>query len=119
MKMRPTDQGGEILLTVPRGKETLIGEAIQKFLELSGYTVDAEDDDDRLYSVAEVFPDLDPAMALRGLRTMEDLTQAELASRLGVTQNNISNMERGVRAITKQMAQRIEKEFGVSYKVFL
>ena len=46
-------------------------------------------------------------MALRGLRGREDLTQAELAARLGVSQNAISEMENGKRPISTKMAKRL------------
>jgi len=58
-------------------------------------------------------------MALRGLRVKEDITQAELAERLGISQNMVSSMESGKRSITAKMAKRIEKEYGVTYKAFL
>ena len=67
----------------------------------------------------EVFPDGSPAMALRGLRGKEDITQAELAARLGISQNMVSDMESGKRNISLKMATRIGEEFKISYKCFL
>ncbi len=58
-------------------------------------------------------------MALRGLRGKEDLTQTELAARLGVSQNAISEMESGKRPISTKMAKRLGEEFNLPYKVFL
>ncbi|MDR3175034.1 MAG: helix-turn-helix domain-containing protein [Desulfovibrio sp.] len=60
-----------------------------------------------------------PAMALRGLRGKEDITQVELAARLGVSQNAISEMESGKRPISRKMAKRLGEEFDLPYKVFL
>ena len=74
---------------------------------------------EEVFSSKEVFPDGSPAMALRGLRVKEDITQAELAARLGISQNMVSSMESGKRSITAKMAKRIEQEFGVTYKAFL
>ena len=70
-------------------------------------------------SADEVFPDGNPAMALRGLRGREGLTQVELATRLGVSQNAISEMESGKRPISQKMAKRLVEEFDLSYKCFL
>jgi transcriptional regulator with XRE-family HTH domain len=58
-------------------------------------------------------------MALRGLRGREDLTQAEFAERIGVSQNAISEMESGKRPISTKMAKRFGEVFNISYKVFL
>jgi transcriptional regulator with XRE-family HTH domain len=66
-----------------------------------------------------VFPDGNPAMALRGLRVREDITQVELAARLGVSQNVISEMETGKRPISQKMAKRLGEKFDLPYKVFL
>lgn len=58
-------------------------------------------------------------VALRGLRAREGLTQKQLAKRIKVSQHHISEMENRKRPIGKEMAKRLEKEFNVSYKVFL
>ena len=56
---------------------------------------------------------------LQGARLKENLTQAELAERLKVTQADISNMEHGRRPIGKKMAQRLAKILNIDYRVFL
>lgn len=56
---------------------------------------------------------------LKGLRARENLTQKEFAAKISVTQANLSGMERGHRAIGKEIAKRIEKVFGVNYRYFL
>jgi DNA-binding XRE family transcriptional regulator len=72
----------------------------------------------------DVFPDLkDPvkraAAMLRGLRHREDLTQIDLAKKIGVSQGDVSGMESGSRPIGKEMAQRIGKVFKIDYRVLL
>lgn len=57
--------------------------------------------------------------ALKGLRLREDLTQVEMAKKLGITQANLSSMERGKRPIGKNMAKRLGELFHISYKLFL
>ena len=74
---------------------------------------------EELFTSEEVFPDGSPAMALRGLRGKEDITQAELAARLGISQNMVSDMESGKRNISVKMAKRIGEKFNLSYKCFL
>jgi DNA-binding XRE family transcriptional regulator len=120
MKTRHIEGQDELVLSLPSGQAALTGDAIRKFLELSGHTVETEEEDDgRSFSVQALFPDASPGFALKGLRVKEDLTQAELAMRLGLKQHHVSDMEKGKRPISAKLAKRIEEEFGVTYKAFL
>jgi transcriptional regulator with XRE-family HTH domain len=74
---------------------------------------------DRLYSVKEVFPDFGPAKLLRGFRGLEELTQKELAEKLGITQSRLSEMESGKRPISRKMAKKIGKLAKLPAKVFI
>ena len=74
---------------------------------------------EEVFSAREVFPDGSPAMLLRGLRAREELTQAEMATRLGISQNMVSDMESGRRPISLKMAKRIGEEFKIGYKGFV
>ena len=56
---------------------------------------------------------------MRGLRAKEDMTQKQLAEKLGVRPHHISEMENGRRAISVQMAKKIQSIFGIGYKTFL
>lgn len=56
---------------------------------------------------------------LSGLRHREDLTQVELGKLLGISQTNISAMERGKRPIGKQLAKRLGTFFKIDYRLFL
>jgi plasmid maintenance system antidote protein VapI len=95
-------------------------DVIDGVLKLAGHTVrQINEDGEELYSAAEVFPEAHPGMALRGLRVKEDITQKELAERLGIKQHRVSEMEKGVRSISVDMAKRIGEAYNVSYKVFL
>ena len=96
-------------------------DTIRGVLALSGHEVAQLDVDtgERLYSIEEVFPEATPGMMLRGLRGKEELTQAEFAKRLGVSQHHVSEMENNKRAIGIDMAKRIAAEFKVPYKMFL
>jgi DNA-binding XRE family transcriptional regulator len=111
---------GVITLTVPAKNTVKIAEVIRSVLTLAGHKVKrVNDDGEEWVSADEVFPDGSPAMALRGLRGKEDITQAELAARLGVSQNVISEMESGKRPISQKMAKRLGEAFDLPYKVFL
>ena len=58
-------------------------------------------------------------VALKGARTKENLSQSELAEKLGISQSHISDMEHGRRTIGKNMAKRLAKVLNVGYKIFL
>ncbi len=70
-------------------------------------------------SLEELFPDLHPGSAIRGLRYRDELTQAQLAKKIGVKRHHISEMENGKRPIGKEMAKRLAKALNTDYKVFL
>ncbi|MFH0785700.1 MAG: helix-turn-helix transcriptional regulator [Pseudomonadota bacterium] len=77
---------------------------------------------ERNYTVTEVFPDLidkGKTIALRAYRTREDLTQRELADKVGIPQRHISEMETGKRVIGKEMAKRFAEVLGVDYRALL
>jgi DNA-binding XRE family transcriptional regulator len=110
----------EICLSIPSAKSRAIVDAIRGILPLAGLKVRRiNEEGDEVFSAKEVFPDGSPAMLLRGLRGKEGLTQAEMAARLGVSQNMVSDMESGRRPISLKMAKRIGEEFRTPYKGFL
>ncbi len=121
MKIRSEGNGqANISLSVPAAKVFMVADAVKGILTLAGHKVRRVNaDGEEVISADEVFPDACPAMALRGLRGKEDITQAELAARLGVSQNAISEMESGKRPISTKMAKRIGEEFNLPYKIFL
>jgi predicted transcriptional regulator len=62
---------------------------------------------------------LRPACVLRGFRYREQLTQIQLAKRLGIRQSHLSEMENAKRPIGKEMARRLAEVLKCNYKVFL
>lgn len=88
--------------------ESLIAEAVR---------ADAED---RTRTPAEaVLGPRDPARHLRGARYRENLTQRELAAKIGAKPQHVSEMERGKRPIGKDMAKRLGEALNVDYRAFL
>lgn len=121
MRMTTNANGNvDINLSLPPKKAVAVFEAIKKILPLAGIKPRwINEDGEELIPASEVFPEGSPAMALRGLRGKEDITQEELAQRLGISQNVVSDMESGRRNISLKMAKRIAEEFKVPYKAFL
>ena len=114
-------KGHEVIsLSVPAGKAQTVADIIKGVLSLSGHKVRrVNSEGEEVVSAAEAFPDGNPAKALRGLRGKEDITQQELAERLGITQTMVSDMESGKRSISLKMAKRIGEAFKVPYKIFV
>ena len=72
----------------------------------------------------ELFPNLadpkkTPGIALRGIRLRLELTQKQMAEKIGVTQGDLSKLEKGERPIGKNLALRIGKTLGIDYRRFL
>jgi len=120
-KTQTTHEFVEINLRgIPSDKAELVKEAIEKILDLAGMALQGkEEDDDRIYSTKEVFPDFHVGHTLRGLRSREGLTQKQLGEMIGARPTHISEMENGKRPIGKGMAKRLAKALRTEYKVFL
>lgn len=119
MKTQTTGALTDICLTVPTESAESVCKAINSILELANFSRPVNEEGEELYSANEVFPEGHPGMALRGLRTKEGITQKEFAARLGIRQHHVSEMEKGTRAISLDMAKRIGEAYNISYKVFL
>jgi len=120
MKRQITGESTEFTLKVPSENAQQVEAAITGILALTGHKIrrfNAEGEE--LFSREEVFPDSHPGSRLRGLRTREGITQKQMAEQLGLRQHHISEMEKGTRPISLDMAKRISKTFDISYKVFL
>lgn len=86
------------------------------------YAIDPNDD--KYVSIEDTFAELiqksgEPGMLLRGLRYREGLSQIEFASRINISQTNLSAIENGRRHIGKELAKRIGEIFGIDYRLFL
>ena len=119
MKGPITNDFANICLRVPIAKVDRVKAAVEKFLDLVGVQYTIADEDEELVSWDEAFPDFHPGNALKGARLMEDLTQAQLAEKIGVKRHHISEMETGKRSMDKDMAKRLAKTLNTGYKVFL
>ena len=93
-------------------------------LQKSGKVIEFPSRKEELVSPNEAFSDLyeatsKQAVMLRASRNKKGWTQKELAEKLEITQADVSNMEKGRRAISKAMAAKLGGIFGTDYRVFL
>ncbi|MFA6270028.1 MAG: helix-turn-helix transcriptional regulator [Candidatus Paceibacterota bacterium] len=114
MKEQITGEFVDITIRVPAPLAARMQRLMEEALELI-----EDEDEERLYDFEELFPNFHAGNALRGARTRESLTQAQLAERVGIKIHHISEMENGKRPIGKEMAKRLAKALNTSYKVFL
>lgn len=124
MKTQTTGSLTEITVTVPSDDAGEMCRVIEGILALARIRMGASprktnEHGDELYEIEEVFPDSAPGHRLRGLRKREGLTQKAMAEALGIRQSHLSDMERGTRAISVDMAKRIAKTYGTSHQIFL
>lgn len=119
MKMRTTAGSTKITLTIPACLTDEVVAGIQQLVEHAQKKYDESINNDKLYTIEEVFGKITPGDCMRGLRARENLTQKQLAEKLGVRPHHISEMENGHRTISVQMAKKIQSIFGGSYKSFL
>ncbi|MDR0585925.1 MAG: helix-turn-helix domain-containing protein [Treponema sp.] len=55
-----------------------------------------------------------PGDTLRFYRTLHKMTQEDLAARMGVTKQKISNMEHNAKPISRKTAYQLSEVFGIS-----
>lgn len=101
-----TDGTVTLTVVVPADRANAVTEAIEQAAEPT-------------YGFTEVFPDSTPGTVLRGARGLREMTQVQLAARVGASPANISDMERGRRPIGKAMAKRLGEALEYPWKAFL
>ena len=120
MKTRHTENATEIFVSLPVTDDITLSNAIRKKLSAMGHDVRMlNDEGEELYTFEEIFPEAHPGMILRGCRSRDEMTQKELAEKLGIAPTRVSEMESGSRPISVKMAKQIAEIFETSYKAFL
>ncbi len=111
-----------VTLKAPKGKSKtfLVSHRAHKAVEDFLNSVCKE----KTIPAARVLPELAdsvlrPAVMLRGARKKAEMTQKELAKKLGILQHHLSEMEHGKRPIGKQMAKRMAGVFNTNYRLFI
>lgn len=71
-----------------------------------------------------VFPVLNddvqrPATCLRGLRYRQEMTQKQLADKIGIRQHHLSEMENGKRPIGKAMAKKLAEALNGNWQTLM
>jgi DNA-binding XRE family transcriptional regulator len=120
--MQTIGESVEITLSVnvPSIQSQQVADVLTEALAQVGHGVrPVNEEGDELYTIEEVFPDFHAGSCLRGLRGREGLSQKAMAEKLGLPRRHISEMEKGTRPISLEIAKLIDKTFKISYKVFL
>ncbi len=83
-------------------------------------SVKVEEDDDEAVPVEEtdwyreISARMTPGDTVKAGRSLRGWTQKTLAGKLGVSVQNVSEMERGVRPVSRKMASRLGEVFGMA-----
>ncbi|MAD98832.1 MAG: transcriptional regulator [Flavobacteriaceae bacterium] len=116
-KKRPT-KGAKIEINgrsfrVPKAKADQVLKIVKGYEEVNDSLPWREVLKDELEETSE------SAVALKGFRLREGMSQSELSEKSGVNQSHISEMERGKRPIGKISAQKLAKALNTSFKNLL
>jgi len=115
-----TEDFAEIHIGIPGDKKERIKQLIENMLNLADVRYFIRDGaDDESVSLEDVFPDLHAGSAIRGLRYREEMTQTQLAEKIGISSRQVSEMENGGRRIDKEMAKRLAEALNTTHKIFL
>ncbi|MHC1713844.1 MAG: helix-turn-helix transcriptional regulator [Solidesulfovibrio sp.] len=110
-----TDEFVDLSFRVPKDKAELVKRVLAALIEQAAPIAG----DGEALTIEEALGPSTPASALRGYRHRETLTQAQLAKLVGVSKQNISDMECGRRTVGKEMAQRLGAALNAPWKRFL
>lgn len=116
MKAQTTSGFVEFSLRVEKAQADKVETALRALLAI--LPAPQVDDEERLYTVEEAFGPREPGRMIRGYRSREGLTQADLAARLDTTRTVVSDMENGRRPVSAKMARRLAEVFGSSPRMF-
>ncbi len=105
---------------------SLIPKFVLVFLESAfPNAVRFENEDDEAYTkledwewYKEISAKMTPGERIRADRGLRNWTQKVLAQKLGVPVQNVSEMERNVRPISRKMAQKLGEIFGTSPNLY-
>ena len=93
-----------------------------KLTIIAGSGVRVGREEERSYSIAEVFPEYvgrEQEVALWAYRNREGLSQKQLTELTGIPQHHISEMENGKRSIGKERARRLAEALHCDYRQLL
>lgn len=115
IKIEITEGKKHRLYLVPKGAAHAVATLLEGF--------DEGDEDDSV-DARELYPELnDPvkrvAIAFHGARLRLGLTQKQMAEKIGLSQSDVSKIEKGEREISRKLAMRIGKALGIDYRRFL
>jgi DNA-binding XRE family transcriptional regulator len=120
LKIWTISETTEISLALPTKVAEQMKEIVANSWTLAGHEIRrVKAEGEELFSFEEVFPDSRPGSRLRGLLAREGITLKQMAEQLGLGRRCISEMEKGSRPISLDMAKHISQTFNISPKVFL
>jgi DNA-binding XRE family transcriptional regulator len=116
-----------IKIEITEGKKQklyLVSKAQAHAVETILKSLDERGNDNDFVAAEDLFPEINdpvkgPALSFHGIRLRHGLTQKQMAEKIGVSQSDVSKIEKGERPIGKKLAMRIGKALGIDYRRFL
>ena len=118
----------QVHVKTPHTKIDIEGEIPEKIIvmlkEVYGKKLTISDDDEYINIrdtewYQEMEARMTPGKSMTAYRKLMKLTQAELGEKLGIPKQNISQMERDVRPISKKVAKQLAALYKVSVENFI
>jgi ribosome-binding protein aMBF1 (putative translation factor) len=91
-------------------------------MQFSGYILDSSDEYENWFETdlhKEIAAGMKPGDYLRNYRKAQGITQKDLAEKIGVRVNYLSDMETGQRAISRMTSKKLADIFNVTPGVFI
>ena len=114
---RTTGDFVDVTFRIPKDKLELAKRVLDAIIDSPDAT--ERDEDDTPLSIEEALGPSTPGAALRGYRYREALTQAQLAAKIGVSKQRISDLETGRRPIGPKTARRLAEVLGLDARRLL
>lgn len=96
-------------------------DSVMNMLKQNGCAVNdaTPDEDEEVIAYIPPPPDKAPGLHLQGLRYRENMTQEQLARRVGIPRRHISEMENNRRPIGEENANKLAEAFNIDPRLFL
>jgi ribosome-binding protein aMBF1 (putative translation factor) len=119
LEARKDGANGDIVIFKAKGKLRVIHQVKKQF---SDYIIDSSDEYEDWFETdlhKEIAKNMKPCDYMRNFREAHGTTQKELAEKLEVRVNYLSDMETGQRAISRVNAKKLGALFNVNPGVFI
>lgn len=123
-KAHPTRNLCEVIVMTPKSKRVIYNINPKHMREVEKLLTKYDEDDNEpvsweVLAKERIEKHKEAGLVLRGIRYRESMSQKELAKKSKVSQNEISKIENGKRAVGEKVAKRLAKALNIDYRLLL